>query len=80
MESKYLKDHLNEPTTTKWVKEIDSLGYYEGEVWVTIITVNEFTGDTEKELIIFDAMDILKSGFTNKKELKSCVRKKLAKL
>jgi|TARA_R110000851_G_C13102234_1_gene568783 hypothetical protein len=80
MESKYLTEHYGEPTSHKWVKEIESVGFYSGEIWLTCITVNESTGDCEKENIVFDALDVLKSGLCNKKEIKNSVRKKLAKL
>jgi hypothetical protein len=80
MESKFLTEHYGEPTSHKWVKEIESVGFYSGEIWLTCITVNEHTGDCEKENIVFDSLDVLKSGLCNKKELKASVRKKLAKL
>ena len=80
MENEYNKQIYSEPTTHKWVKDIESVGFYSGEIWLTCVTVNELTGDCEKENIVFDALDILKSGLVNKKEIKSCVRKKLAKL
>lgn len=80
METNYSKDIYCEPTNHKWVKEIESVGFYDGEIWLTVITVNEHTGACEKEAIVFDSFDVLTSGLCNKKELKASVRKKLAKL